>query len=65
MDQCSHKDLVYRRRWPFSIALSAWGLHPLLLLLIAGGAVILADQIIRTGRKIVLAPLSILRSAAS
>src|SRR5580700_3035974 len=47
-----------------SIALSAWGLHPLLLLLIAGGAVILADQIIRSGRKIVLSPLSILRSAA-
>lgn len=47
-----------------SMALSAWGLHPLLLLLIGGGAVILADQIIRSGRKIVLAPLSILRSAA-
>jgi chromate transporter len=47
-----------------SIALSAWGLHPLLLLLIAGGAVILADQIVRSGRKIVLSPLSILRSAA-
>ena len=47
-----------------SIALSAWGLHPLLLLLIAGGAVILADQIIRSGEKIVLAPLCILRSAA-
>jgi chromate transporter len=47
-----------------SVGLSAWGLHPLLLLLIAGGAVILADQIIPSGRKIVLAPLSILRSAA-
>jgi chromate transporter len=47
-----------------SIALSAWGLRPLLLLLIGGGAVILADQIIRRGRKIVLDPLSILRSAA-
>ena len=46
-----------------SVALSAWGLHPLLLLLIAGGAVILADQIIRSGPKIVLGPLSILRSA--
>lgn len=43
-----------------SVALSAWGLHPLLLLLIAGGAVILADQIIRSGPKIVLGPLSIL-----
>jgi chromate transporter len=47
-----------------SIALSAWGLHPLLLLLIAGGAAILAEQIIGSGRKIVLAPLSILRSAS-
>jgi chromate transporter len=47
-----------------SVGLSAWGLHPLLLLLIAGGAVILADQLIPSGRKIVLAPLSILRSAA-
>jgi chromate transporter len=46
-----------------SIALSAWGLHPLLLLLIAGGAAILAEQVIGSGRKIVLAPLSILRSA--
>jgi chromate transporter len=47
-----------------SIGLAARGLHPLLLLLIAGGAVILADQVIPSGRKIVLAPLSILRSAA-
>jgi len=47
-----------------SVGLSAWGLHPLLLLLIAGGAVVLADQLIPSGRKIVLAPLSILRSAA-
>jgi chromate transporter len=47
-----------------SIALSACGLHPFLLLLIAGGAVILTDQIIRSGRKIVLAPFSILHSAA-
>src|SRR5580692_2713713 len=47
-----------------AIALSAWGLHPLLLLLLAGGAAILVDQIIRRGRKIVFAPLSILRSSA-
>src|ERR1700722_2322727 len=47
-----------------SIVLSAWGLHPLLLLLLAGGAAILVDQIIRSGRKIVFAPLSILRSSA-
>jgi chromate transporter len=47
-----------------SIALSAWGLHPLLLLLLAGGAAILVDQIIRSDREIVLAPLSMLRSAA-
>jgi chromate transporter len=47
-----------------AIALSAWGLHPLLLLLLAGGAAILVDQIVRSDREIVWAPLSILRSAA-
>jgi chromate transporter len=46
-----------------SIGLAAWGLHPLLLLLIAGGAVILADQTIRSGVRIEFSPLSILRSA--
>jgi chromate transporter len=47
-----------------SIGLAAWGLHPLLLLLIAGGAVILADQTIRSSVRIEFAPLSMLRSAA-
>ncbi|MGO9847346.1 MAG: chromate efflux transporter [Methylocella sp.] len=47
-----------------SIALAAWGIQPLLLLLIAGGAVILADQTIYTSRKIAFAPVSILRSIA-
>jgi chromate transporter len=47
-----------------AIALSAWGLHPLLLLLLAGGAAILVDQIVRSDREIGWAPLSILRSAA-
>jgi chromate transporter len=46
-----------------SVGLAAWGLHPLLLLLIAGSAVILADQTTRSGVKIEFAPLSILRSA--
>jgi chromate transporter len=45
-----------------SVGLAAWGLHPLLLLLIAGGAVILADQALQSGAKIEFAPLSILRS---
>jgi chromate transporter len=44
------------------VGLSAWGLHPLLLLLIAGAAVILADQTIYTSRKIAFAPVSILHS---
>jgi chromate transporter len=46
-----------------SIGLAACGLHPLLLLLIAGGAVILAEQTIRSGVRTEFAPLSILRSA--
>ncbi|HXN20098.1 MAG TPA: chromate efflux transporter [Candidatus Binatus sp.] len=46
-----------------SIGPAAWGMHPLLLLLIAGGAVILTDQMIRSSVRIEFAPLSILRSA--
>ncbi len=46
-----------------SIGLAACGLHPLLLLLIAGGAVILTEQTIRSGVRTEFAPLSILRSA--
>jgi chromate transporter len=46
-----------------SIGLAAWGLHPLLLLLVAGVAVILADKTIRSGVRIEFAPLFMLRSA--
>lgn len=50
-----------------SVALAALGLHPLLLLVIAGASAVLADQIVRAMRSVraaSLSPLAALRSLA-